>query len=324
MSINNLMDRHKKIYGYYGLNYIPSVKHKFTPIFVNTLLIAENELIKQLESQTNEGEFGLRSHKLKISKIFENGLMLESNYPISSSIQYLSGFFYIQEFSSQLVSKVIFDDCLENNRLLENISILDMASSPGGKSINTAVLLPNSKIYSVEFKKERIMGIIGNVNRMMIPNMSIINEDATDLDKLSKILKNKKFDYIILDAPCSGNFCNDPSWYIKRTELDFKNRKKLQLKLIDTAYNLLNDNGILVYSTCSMEIEENESVINDILKKFEVLEIKNKDVIKNSYPGIVNFTDFNFSDEILKTRRILASDIFTPFFIAKLKKKINF
>mgnify|MGYP003890402409 CR=1 FL=1 len=103
----------------------------------------------------------------------------------------------------------------------------------------------------------------------------------------------RTFDFILLDAPCSGNFCIEPNYFVERNLIDIKERAKVQKDLLKTAYKILKPGATMVYSTCSLEPEENEENVTWILNEFEDLNAvvvgqKNKD---KSIDGILDKPD---------------------------------
>ena len=94
-----------------------------------------------------------------------------------------------------------------------------------------------------------------------------------------------------------------------------------QKQLIETGFNLLKHDGTLVYSTCSLEPEENEEVIDFLLKKYENAKLEEIKLNIKRSPSILEFEGKQYSDEIKKCLRIWPQDNDTEgFFVAKLKK----
>jgi len=133
---------------------------------------------------------------------------------------------------------------------------------------------------------------------------------------------HRKFDKILLDAPCSGNFVIEPDFFSKKTVQGFLERARLQKELLKAAYKCLNKNGILVYSTCSLEPEENERVIDWFLRKYDDMKLEKISLkIPNASPGLTKAFDNEFSPELKKCMRIWPSSGMQGFFIAKLVKE---
>jgi len=218
------------------------------------------------------------------------------------------GYFYIQEAASMIPPVVL------NPK--SNDLVLDMCASPGSKTTQLASMMENKGIIIAnDISHDRLASLGINLQRCGVSNAIITLSKAQYF--------NLKFDKILLDAPCSGTGAIRKSLKTLLTwnPNSIKRLSNLQKKLIITAFNCLKDKGILVYSTCSVEPEENEEVIDFLLKKFKnakLEEIKLK--IKRS-PAILEFENKKYSKEIKKCLRIWPQDNDTEgFFIAKIKK----
>ena len=140
--------------------------------------------------------------------------------------------------------------------------------------------------------------------------------------------KSLQFDKILLDAPCSGTGTIRKSLKTLRVWNPYmiKRLAGTQKQLIETAFNNLKENGTLVYSTCSLEPEENEEVVDFLLNKYKnaALEEINLKNLKRSEP-ILEFEKNKYSEEVKKCLRIWPQDNDTEgFFVAKIKKHYTF
>ena len=216
---------------------------------------------------------------------------------------YQEGKIYLQSLSSMI--PVLFLD------LKENDSVLDMCSSPGGKTTQMASITNNSVlITAVEKNKIRSERLKYNIEKQGVKRVNIMNVDARRIDDYFK------FDKILLDAPCSGSgtlYLNDKNIQDNFTT-DLINRSiKVQRELLKKASKLLKKDGILVYSTCSILKEENEANVEMILKDktLELIEID-----KNILAGVPLLTS-NIDGVI----SVCPSNLYEGFFIAKFKKR---
>ena len=100
-----------------------------------------------------------------------------------------------------------------------------------------------------------------HLERCHISNTIIYNLDARQTTKL-----NRTFDRILLDVPCSGNFAADSEWLSRRTIADVERNAKVQKEILSEAVKCLAPNGEIVYSTCSLEPEEDELNIDWAIK----------------------------------------------------------
>ena len=146
----------------------------------------------------------------------------------------------------------------------EDEVVLDMCAAPGGKTVQTSFLMNNKGlIVSNDLSRQRAGSILENVERLGIGNVIITSND------LSLIYKKyfNKFDKIILDAPCSGSgmFRKEEKMFLDWSYNKVLKNQEIQKQLIDIAYEMLKPGGMLVYSTCSFSLEEDEMVIEHLL-----------------------------------------------------------
>ena len=211
---------------------------------------------------------------------------------------YKKGYIYFQSLSSQI------PPILLNPK--EGETILDMTAAPGGKTTELAALSENKAfITATEKNKIRYDRLKYNIEKQGAKRTTILKEDATNLDEYFK------FDKILLDAPCSGSGTlkkdNDNSYLTE----DFINKITItQKKLIKKAIELLNPNGELIYSTCSILKEEDDEIINYALNSFPNIELIPIDI--ENIPKI--------KDTIEGTIKVLPTKEYEGFFIAKIKR----
>lgn len=267
---------------------------------VNTLKITHEELRKRLEN------LGVILEKIDFTK---DGYYYDSKrFSLGAITEFLIGYYYLQEAAAQLPVQVL--DPKEDEK------ILDACAAPGGKTTQISQLMNNKGlIISLEKKKHRIISLKSSLERLGIENVAIYEIDALFSDKIGM-----KFDKILLDAPCSGNFVTDNKWFEKRDINGVNKSAKLQRLLLKKMCDLLNKDGILVYSTCSLEPEENEINIDWTLKnlplKLENIELKIGD------KGLTNIFGKKLNKEIEKCKRFWPWKTNTQgFFIAKFKRK---
>jgi len=183
------------------------------------------------------------------------------------SLDHLIGNFYIQELAAAHPVDILANHEIHSDEFL----ILDMASSPGGKTTQLAEMYPNSFIVANEPTRERIPQLLQNLERMYTPNVWVTLYPGQFWKKFGET-----FDRILLDAPCSGEWTlykwTDATkhWHLK----NIKQIALLQEKLLDASIHALKVGGEMIYSTCSMNLIENEWVVHKIMEKYPwVLEI---------------------------------------------------
>jgi len=207
-------------------------------IRVNTLKISPRDLKERLEK---EG-FVLKDTFLEYA--FE---VVKRPYTLSSSREYLLGYFYIQDLSSMIPPLLLDPKPREK--------ILDLAAAPGGKTTHIAQMTnEKAKIVAIDISKRRLASMRSNVNRLGVKNIVMIRMDGRKIASY-----NVRFDKVLLDAPCTGEgvIPRDPSRKTIKLK-EYKSRVTLQRELIKAAYDVLKPGGLLVYSTCTYAPEENE------------------------------------------------------------------
>ena len=296
-------------------------------------LFSPNEAVKFMEASDSPKVLTIRTNSLKTKRrelaknLISRGVNLDplaewskvglkiysSNVPIGATPEYLSGQYMLQSPSSFLPVLAL--------NPLPGEKILDMCASPGGKTTYIGQLMKNEGLLVAnDFKKERIKSLFFNIHRMGIKNSIITNYDAREFAKLYN-----KFDRVLLDAPCSGLgvIAKDKSVKMNRTYKEILNNSRLQKELILAAIDSCNakgkGEGIIVYSTCTISVEENEWVIDYALKHRYVKCIETG--LEIGEQGFVTFREKHFHPSIANTRRIYPHiHEIDGFFIAKLKK----
>lgn len=220
---------------------------KYTDITVNTLKITVNDYIKELSA---------------VGITAEQNALAPKSLRISSSVNperlpgFDRGYFFVQDRASAICSKVL---CAKENEL-----IIDVCSAPGGKSLASAVLSADkSDIRSFDLHESKISLIEESANRLGFTSITVSQRDATtpDSDLIGKA------DKVICDAPCSGLGVLG-----KKSDLRYKDMEsafelpKLQLQILNSSAKYLKAGGVLVYSTCTLNPEENEKVVSQFLE----------------------------------------------------------
>lgn len=213
---------------------------------------------------------------------------------------YQEGKIYLQSLSSQLPPLFL------NPK--ENENILDMAAAPGGKTTEISALSNNkAMITAIEKNKIRSERLQYNIDKQGAKKVTVLNTDARFLNEYFI------FDKILLDAPCSGSgtFTNNN---FNNFNEDLVNRStKFQTSLIKEAIKHLKVGGELIYSTCSILKEENELIIENILKSNSNIELVPLD--------FTNYQDIPKLPTTLEgTLCILPTKYYEGFFIAKIRK----
>ena len=266
-------------------------------IRVNTLKISVSEFKKRIKN-------------LEQVQWCSSGFYIERKETAVGNLkEHFLGYFYVQEAASMIPAQILAP---KSNEL-----VLDMSAAPGSKTTQLAAMMNNSgAIIANDIKWDRIKALSMNLQRCGVSNTMITIYKGENFPEI-------KFDKILLDAPCSGTgtIKKSPNTVNIYNQNMIKKLGYQQRRLILKAYSLLKEKGILVYSTCSLEPEENEEVIDYLLEKTDArLEKASLENLKSS-PAVLEFENKSYNEEIKKCLRIWPQDNNTEgFFIAKIRK----
>lgn len=203
----------------------------------------------------------------------------KKEYELGKCIYHDLGCYYLQEPSAMVVAYLLNP---ESNDL-----VLDLCAAPGGKTVQSSLLMNNKGlIVSNDLSRQRAEIIKDNAERLGLGNLLII---SNDFEKIYFDHRNQ-FDKIILDAPCSGS-----GMFRKMEEMkdDWTYNKVLknqdiQKRLISIAYDMLKPGGVMSYSTCSFSYEEDEDVVKYLLENTdaELVELPNNPLFYKSKENI--------------------------------------
>lgn len=239
--------------------------------------------------------------------------VFESAVPIGATPEYLVGDYMLQAVSSFLPCMALAPQPHER--------ILDMASAPGGKVTYLSALMQNTGcIFANDSNKARIKSLTANVHRMGCRNIVVCNYDGR---QFPKVLGG--FDRVMLDSPCSGTgvISKDASVKTNKSKRDLILLTQLQKQLILCAIDSVNPKSetgsYVVYSTCSVMVEENEEVIEYALRKRPNVRIVPTG-IDFGRDGLKRFRSRTFNDRMTLCRRIFPHvHNMDGFFVCKLK-----
>ena len=247
-----------------------SVKYSFTDEIYELILQQYSEKTEEiLENLNRKKPMVIRPNTLKIntdelyahfpdSDKRKNYLVIDNLNLIDNKL-FSEGYFSVQSISSQAAVEVLDPK--------ENEFILDSCSAPGGKTVYIAERMKNTgEITAVEFYKHRCDLVMKNLNRCGIENTTVLNENAVEVSF------QKKFDRILIDAPCSGLGTIGGKPDIKWQDFDFAGLTSLQYNILKNVSKYLKKGGILVYATCTINKDENINQIDKFLadnKDFE-------------------------------------------------------
>ncbi|MFX1514384.1 MAG: RsmB/NOP family class I SAM-dependent RNA methyltransferase, partial [Promethearchaeota archaeon] len=270
-------------------------------IRVNTLSTSNEKLKQQLS---------IKGFELEDCSLVPNGFWVHKTlFPLGATTEYLLGYYTIQGIASQLPALALDPQPDEK--------VLDMAAAPGMKATQIAAMMKNEgTLVCLDWNQRRIRALQFNMGRLKVRNQIIIRMDSKKVDQLGI-----KFDKILLDAPCTGSgiIFKDRSWKKSHSIQDIEHMANVQKKLLAAGLQVLKKGGRLVYSTCSLEFEENEEIISFFLDSGQVIVEKLK---LGGKPGLTQFGSKELNKELHECQRFFPHITNTEgFFICSLLKK---
>lgn len=273
---------------------------------VNTLKTDAETLIQKLADQNIEFE--------QVSW-YEYAYILKSEKAaLMNTNEYRQGHIYIQNLSSMLPPLILTPRTRD--------SICDLTAAPGSKTTLLAQMMKNKgSIIANDLSRTRIFRLKANLKEQGVTNTTVTSFPGQTLWQKYP----EQFDKTLVDVPCTmeGRFSTlDPDSYKDWTPKKVKLLSKLQKFLLRSAISATKPGGLIVYSTCTLEPEENESVVNWILEKEKgnvtVEEITLQ--IPEKEHGLTEWNNKSFNYQLNKTVRILPSKTMEGFYVAALRK----
>ena len=273
-----------------------SLRNPKTTIRCNVSKISKDELANRLTAQGFLVEEGVYA---------KDALYLSGYDALEKIPEFAEGMFQIQDESSMLVAELA--------GLKKDDTVLDVCSAPGGKAVHAANLLEvlgGGNVIARDLTEKKTALIKENKDRLQVNNLTIQMADATVLDEIMI----EKADVVIADLPCSGIgiMAKKPEIRYRMTADNQKELVKLQKEMLQAVHRYVKPGGILMYSTCTINKEENEEQARGICKKYgfvpALLEAEVPEALKN---------DIQEGGWLQLLPGIHACD---GFFIARLKK----
>jgi 16S rRNA (cytosine1407-C5)-methyltransferase len=200
--------------------------------------------------------------------------------------------------------------------------IFDMCAAPGGKTSHIAAIVNNkAELWVNDNSRARLNRMIDNLHNL---GVKAHNTTLYAIDSLRSQLPREHFDRILLDAPCSGEGMidlDDPKALDHWSVAHIKRLQRIQKKAIVTAWDLLKPGGIMVYSTCTMAPEENEAVVDYLLRKQETAQLMPIDLdLPNRIPTVKSWNNKSYSNDLSNCLRLAPSSNIEAFFVARIRK----
>lgn len=240
----------------------------------------ERDAFQLMQANNNRPEYYIRVNTLRTSVENFELRLAKSDIPYEAS-EWLPGYFKVQSLNKIRQKGWIEKGFCQVQDIAAGFApwildpqdtetVYDLCAAPGTKTIVLADMMQNKgEILSVDINPERVARIAENAETFGADNVKIRRADVTE-ERL------KLADAVLLDAPCSGTGVlskrADLRW--RRTEEDITKAAELQAELLDAAANMVRRGGRLVYSTCSLEPEENWDQIAKFLENYDNFELQ--------------------------------------------------
>lgn len=297
-------------------DFVDNLYENYTPLTVDKILsgMAEQRKttlrVNTLKTNVQDIMNILKENAIKFDRVswYNEALILKNatEKEIQKLDIYKNGYIYLQSLSSMIPPVVL--------KPKQGEKVLDLTAAPGSKTTQLAAIMNNNGyILANELDALRCERLRYNVNKQGANIVEVINGRGEIIGKKYE----NYFDKVLLDAPCSGEgrfIATDAKTYMNWSIKTVKELSKLQKKLLKSGYISLKNGGEIVYSTCTLNKEENENVLEWAISELS-LKLLNIDLQIN---GSINAISEN--PEIKKAIRILPSKDNEGFFIARLKK----
>jgi len=287
-----------------------------------------------LEAASGNGRDWFRFNPLKFDLEFQHSLLLKEGFVperaegfgdlwsvkrpsrggrgIGKSLSHFLGNIYIQNPASMMPPLILDPQPGE--------TVLDLCAAPGSKTSMLASLMQGKGLLAANDRaKRRLQALVFNLRRCGVPNALCFSEFGEHFGNLYY----EHFDRVLVDPPCSalGTVGKNPevlSWWNRERSLSLS---RVQLSLLISGIKALKPGGLLVYSTCTITAEENEGVLDQVLRKFP-LELENIRIPGfPARPALQEFEGKRFHPETGKAVRLYPHETGTEgFFIACIRK----
>ena len=281
----------------YSLSYITK------SVRVNTLKADTEKVRKRLEDQN----FSLK----QIPWCAQGFRVSGERTDLGNLREHFLGYFYVQEAASMIPPVALGPEPGE--------IILDMCASPGSKTTQMAAMMENrGLIIANDVSGSRMKPLGLNLQRSGISNVVV-----TVMHGQRFATKGIGFDRVLVDAPCSGTgtIRRSPETLKMWNPDMIKRLSRTQKSLAEAGFKALKEGGSMVYSTCSVEPEENEEVVSHLLSMFPGASLEKVQLPLRSSPPVSEFEGRSYGSETKKCLRIWPQDNNTEgFFVARIRK----
>ncbi len=236
----------------------------------------------------------------------------EHGHDLGDSVAHFQGLFYLEDAASLLPPEALdpSPDCI----------VLDAAAAPGGKTTHISALMENGgAVAANEVDAHRTRVLRFNLSRMGVLNAAVTTLDISVRPDIGPI-----FNCVLLDAPCSceGRLGEDPEALALWKPARVQRCSRLQERLIESCYSLLAPGGVLVYSTCTLAPEENEGIVDALLRRHGEADLEENAISPPRHAeGVTEWRGIKYDDRVARCVRLYPHHHRTQgFFIARILK----
>lgn len=294
MEVNS--ERYKRIF---GEDFSPSTDLTVRSIRTNVLKKTPTDM-REILIQNN--------YNFENIPWFDGGFWIRSDKILSKTMEHILGYFFLQDASS-MIPPIVLDP-------KEHETVLDISAAPGSKTTQMAGMMKNTGvIVANDVKYDRLRALRGNLQRCGVMNAIVTKQPGENFWR-SEI----KFDKILIDAPCTGTGTMNPRILKETSEGTIRRFSNDQKKILSSASKCLKDGGEMVYSTCSLEPEENEVVVDFAVNQLGLkVESVNLDLPKKDFVNpVIEWDNRELDKSVSKSLRIVPTENKEGFFVCKL------
>lgn len=272
-----------------GLNTIPQVS-----VRVNELKSDYDSVFEELEANEYNIEEGV---------VCPEAICIKGGKSIESNPLFKEGKITVQDESAMIVAPLL--------ELEEGMKVIDLCSAPGGKTTHIAEILQNTgKVLAFDIHESKLGLIKENCERLGITNVEVSTNDAAKLNE--ELIES--CDRVLIDVPCSGIgiIRKKPEIKWNKTRNDLREIVPIQRAIMENAWKYLKSGGIMIYSTCTLNKEENDENIEWFVNNHKDCNVK-RIFIGNQDNLVYNNRNGSMT--------IMPNENMDGFFIAKLEKR---
>ncbi len=251
--------------------------------------------VNTLKARPEEVMERLKGKGVKLRRLNNPDYVLQVEYTpksLAAYHEYLQGLYYIQTLGSVYAVEAL--------RPLNTPLVVDMCCGAGGKTTLIAQLAPQSVVLAVDTCPRKLLALKLHLSRLGLDNVVAVLDDARRIPDY-KLYPQR----ILLDPPCSGlGLLSNPAKRRQRSYQDILSRLRLQYELLHAALRAVGRGGAVVYSTCSVAVEENELIISTILEELGDEYTVTRAGINVGDPGITEYMGIALDDRVKQCVRL--------------------